>query len=79
MNTPIHTMSESGTDRNRGRGYPLENRRMRVRILNSACGESGRRALEEFDIDVVDVVAVTIVVESASSLFLSAKVVEAGD
>lgn len=74
----MRTMSESGTDRNRGRGYPLENNRMRVRILKSACGESGRRALDEFVFDVVDVAAAIFVALSPSSLFVSAKVEEAG-
>mmetsp|Transcript_8917 Transcript_8917/g.20032 ORF Transcript_8917/g.20032 Transcript_8917/m.20032 type:complete len:144 (-) Transcript_8917:681-1112(-) len=70
VDTPMRIMRESGTDRNRGRGYPLENRRMRVRILKSACGESGRRALEEFVFDV----DVATVVELSSSLFASTEV-----
>ena len=68
IDTPNRTKKESGTDRNDGRGYPLEKSRMSSRTLSNSLADSERRLRADVDDIVVNLVGVIVV--SVNVIFL---------
>jgi len=63
IDTPNRTKKENGTDRNDGRGYPLEKSRMSSRTLSNSLADSERRLrddVDDIDVDLVDVIVVSV-------------------
>ena len=68
IDTPNRTKKENGTDRNDGRGYPLEKSRMSSRTLSNSLADSERRLRD--DVDDIDVDLVGVIVVSVNVIFL---------
>ena len=69
IDTPNRTKKENGTDRDDGRGYPLEKSRMSSRTLSNSLADSERRLRDDVDDIVVDLVGVIVVSVNVTFLF----------